>query len=377
MTEFHLEIRQGVAALHALAADWQALYQATDAAPFLSWEWAVTWQQWFDAGKEPYLFCVFSGQALVGLLPLVYEPQRRLRRFSLLGSGFGGADYLGFLALPEVAAEVIALIAKFWGTTVNFDLLELDDLQLDSAASLQRVLQPVFTCRLSSRYSCPQIHLNADWNAILKRSRRADNFKRRLRQLQARAGFAHRSVTQSADAVPAFDRFLRLHNARWAKDGGSEMTGHERLVSFQRDLIMRWAEAGMLRFDELWVEGECRASIYGIEHQRQYYFYNSGYDQSWRSASVGLVLLGLSIRSAIERGVQRYDFLRGTEAYKFDWADATRETVMLRIAPKHSRASLLLAYEQTRETLRQNMRASLPDWALLPAQRVRRAWKRG
>ena len=378
MNELRLEIKQGEQALQALRCEWRTLYNATTAAPFLSWEWATTWQQWFGTGKTPYLLCVFASHKLVGLLALVREQQMGMRRFSMLGSGFGGADYLDILALPGAEKQVAEIIRKQWVAVADFDLLELDGLAADSSTVtlLGTRQNHGFTCPVTARYHCPQIQLQPDWPAVLKRSRRADNFKRRLRQLSARDGFAHHVRTKPADALPAFERFLRLHDARWSATGGSEMTGHERLTSFHCDLVVRFAEAGLLRFDELWVEGECRASIYGLEHGGQYYFYNSGYDQAWRSASVGLVLLGLSIKAAVERGIEVYDFLRGTEEYKYDWAGTTRETVLLRIAPKRPRATMLLAYEQARETLRQGMRESLPNWLLLPVQRIRRARKR-
>ncbi len=378
MNPLRVEVKPGVAALEAVRAQWQRLFHRAAAAPFLSWEWAVTWQRWFGAGKEPYLLCVYDHHDLVGLLALVRESQWRLRRLSFLGSGFGGADYLDLMAWPGMESRVTKMIGDHLVKTAAFDLLELADLAADSLTSAQFVgpQNNGFRYSTTTRYRCPQLQLHEGWNAVLKRSRRADNFKRRLRQLSRREGFAHRVVTAPEEALVAFERFLQLHEARWVEAGGSELTGHERLTSFHRELVVRFAAAGLLRFDELWVEGECRASIYGLEHDRQYYYYNSGYDQAWRGASVGLVLLGLSIKAAVERGIEVYDFLRGTEEYKFDWAGTTRETVLLRIAPKRPRATLLLAYEQTREMLRHGLRESLPNWLLLPVQRIRRARKR-
>jgi CelD/BcsL family acetyltransferase involved in cellulose biosynthesis len=384
MNKLKLEIREGEKALQLLGKEWRTLYTATAAVPFLSWEWAVTWYRWFGAGQTPYLLCVYDGAQLSGLLALVSARQGvpalplQMRRISFLGSGFGGADYLDILAFPGLENKVAEMMWEHLVKTAGFELLELDDLAADSPTAAHFVANQNhrFRCSLASRYRCPQIQLKGDWNAVLKRSRRAENFKRRLRQLSTREGFAHRIVTQPEEAQAAFERFLQLHEARWMSAGGSEMTGHERLVSFHRELVVRFAKVGLLRFDELWVEGACRASIYGIEHGRQYFFYNSGYDQAWRGASVGLVLLGLSIKSAIERGIEVYDFLRGTEGYKFDWATTTRETLMIRVAPKRAYATLLLAYEQGCEAMRQGVREMLPTWLLQPAQRVRRAWKR-
>jgi CelD/BcsL family acetyltransferase involved in cellulose biosynthesis len=301
-----------------------------------------------------------------------------LQRLSFLGDGYGGADYLDVLAPPGREAEATAALLHFLTQSVSFDALELEGLteQSHSLAWLAQTTQQRFQYRAHPLYVCPQVELTAGWDSVLQASRRADNFKRRLRQLRTRAGFAFRSITEPAEAVAAFDRFLQLHEARWAAAGGSEMTGHAQLQNFHRELVARWAAAGLLRFDELWVEGACRASIYGLEHNERYYFYNSGYDQTWRNASVGLVALGLSIQAAIERGATLYDFLRGTETYKGDWAGRTHATVLARVAPQHPSARLFFHWQQISTTVRHKVRDTMPPALLFPLQQTRRAWMR-
>jgi CelD/BcsL family acetyltransferase involved in cellulose biosynthesis len=382
MSNLQVECRTRRDALNELRAEWQALHQAADAAPFLSWEWMATWQRWLNPHGTPVLLCAREAGRLLGLLALNQETSRvvglSVQRLSFLGDGFGGADYLDVLSWPGREAEVTAALFDFLTQQLSFDALELEGLD-EHSHSLSWLAQTTtqrFQYRPNPLYVCPQVDLTAGWESVLKKSRRADNFKRRLRQLRARDGFAFRTVTAPAEAVAAFDRFLQLHEARWAEAGGSEMTGHAQLQSFHRDLVRRWADVGLLRFDELWVEGECRASIYGLEHNGRYYFYNSGYDQEWRNASVGLVALGLSIQAAIERGVKVYDFLRGTESYKFDWAGTTRATLFARLAPQRPRASLFFHWQQTATTLRKSMRDTIPPSLLFPLQQARRAWVR-
>ena len=378
MSNFQIEIRKGTDALHALRAEWQALHRVAPAVPFLSWEWAVTWHQWLNPNGTPMLLCAREADQLVGLLALNEETVRLagmpVQRLSLLGDGFGGADYLDVLSLPGREPEVTAALFTFLTRHVSFDALELEGLdeQSSSLSWLAQEAKEQFQYRPDPLYICPQVNLTSGWEGVLKTSRRADNFKRRLRQLRIREGFAFRSVTAPAEAAAAFERFLHLHEARWMEQGGSEMTGHSRLQNFHRDLVIRLAEAGLLRFDELWCEGECRASIYGLEHNGRYYFYNSGYDQTWRNASVGLVVLGLSIQAAIERGAMVYDFLRGTENYKSDWAGTTRTTVIVRLAPHRPLARLFLAWQQTSKILRNTLRDTMPRQLLLPLQQVRR-----
>jgi len=386
MAELTVKEMHGVNAIGALRAEWQALFRASDAPPFLSWEWIAAWQQWLSRGRTPYLLCARDGSKLVGLLPLGVEELRpmglpvKARWLSLLGEGFGCADYLDVLAPPEYAHEASSAIFDHLARRVSFDILELDGMAADSPnlPLLARRFgeETGFQHRLTPRYVCPQVELDGDWAAILRRSRRADNFKRRLRQLRARDGFEYRVITRPAESGAAFERFLELHEACWIERGGSDATGHESLRSFHRDVVVRLAEAELSRFDELWVEGACRASIYGLDDGQRYCFYNSGYDPAWKNASPGLVLLGLSIEDAVKRGVRRYDFLRGTETYKFDWASTTRETVSVLIARRGLPARLFVAREQTKLAMRAFAVAMLPRRAAEFVRRWRRSRRR-
>ncbi|MDQ3799953.1 MAG: GNAT family N-acetyltransferase, partial [Acidobacteriota bacterium] len=223
---------------------------------------------------------------------------------------------------------------------------------------------------------CPQVDLAGGWEAVLKNSKRGSNFKRRLKQLEKMPGFEFRSVTSPEEAAEAFERFYRLHEKRWLKDGGSELSGHPRLVSFQRDLVAALAEAGLLRFDELWVEGECRSSVYGLDDGRAFYYYNSGYDLEWANYSVGLVLIGLSIKSAIGRGCTLYDFLRGDETYKFDWASHQAELVTLSLSRLTPSAIAHEGMSRAWLSLRNFSKSALPSGLAETLKNRRRAWKR-
>jgi CelD/BcsL family acetyltransferase involved in cellulose biosynthesis len=120
------------------------------------------------------------------------------------------------------------------------------------------------------------------------------------------------------------------------------------------------AGTGLLRFDELWAGGECHASIYGFDNGETFYYYNTGYDPEWASYSVGLVLTGLSIRNAVERGVGTYDFLRGDEAYKFDWANKMQQLVNVTLARNTVVARLAVSLADANARSRSVAKALLP-----------------
>jgi len=64
-----------------------------------------------------------------------------------------------------------------------------------------------------------------------------------------------------------------------------------------------------------------------------FYFYQSGFDPDYSKHSVGVVTMGLTIKTAIEEGACEYDFLHGDEEYKFHWASEVRDLARLELHP--------------------------------------------
>ena len=56
------------------------------------------------------------------------------------------------------------------------------------------------------------------------------------------------------------------------------------------------------------------AMVLGFEWKNNWYLYNSGY----MGSGVGIALFGMIIEQAIKSKIERVDFLRGNERYKYD-----------------------------------------------------------
>jgi CelD/BcsL family acetyltransferase involved in cellulose biosynthesis len=365
--KLRVEEIQGTEALQALRDQWQALFSAAQAVPFLSWEWMITWQEWFGQERTPRLVCAREGESLVGLLPLCEQGRRlgpfTLRCLSFLGEEYVGADYLDVLALPGREQEAATEIFKHLAQSASFDLLSLEGLAASSPSLPILVWQfgtdARFEYQLTPRDLCPQVRIAGRWEEVVKQSRRPHSFNKLIRRLRKIAGFDYRVITTAEEASAAFERFLSLHEQAWQAQGGSDAMGHPALRGFHRALVLRMARAGLLRFEELWIEGACRASNYAFSSGRSYYLYQGGYDPGWAKQSVGLALDGLSLADAVDRGVSVCDFLRGTETYKFTWANETHHTVTVRVANHRLPVKLLLASEQLTVAARLAARAIL------------------
>lgn len=383
MRKLTVEEHSGRDALSTLASEWRALFDSSEAPPFLSWEWISAWLKWLGGEKNPRLFCVREGKLMVGLLPLGEEERRlkgssvRLRQLSFLGDGPGGSDYLDVLALPGYEQECARLLFGHIAENVEFDIMDLDGMPIDSPSApwiAWRFEGSKFKYHLEPRYVCPQLKLDKPWEELIQSVSRSTHLKRSLARLRKTPDFDYRIVVDPEGSADAFERFLVLHELSWAGRGGSGATGLQSLKDFHRDVVGRLAHAGFLRFEEIWLGGACRASLYGIcGGNQRFYYYLSGYDPAWSKFSLGRSLMGLSIASAIERGVKCYDLLRGSEAYKFDWANETRATMAAQVSSDSLPARMSVMQDRLAEAARSTAHALLPSGALA----LWRRWRKG
>ena len=140
--------------------------------------------------------------------------------------------------------------------------------------------------------------------------------------------------------------FLRLHRLRWAAEGGSVRHPARRGGGLPPRGGAAPRARGWLRMYRLFVGQDAIAAVYGLEMGRRFFYYQSGYDPAWSPRSPGLVLVGRTVEDAYARGLTDYDFLRGTEPYKLDWASDRRETCSVRLRAPSLRAGTAAAAEE-------------------------------
>jgi len=280
------------------------------------------------------------------------------------------------LARPADAPAVREAIARaVAGAAEGWDVLELEDLPCGSATV--QALRRATAARgarleVERGFACPGFALRGTFEEHLARVRRRETYGRRVRWLARQAGFRIDVATSPAEAPAALEELLRLHRLRWAAEGGSAGIPAGAVEDFHREVAPRLAARGWLRLYTLRVEGAAIAAVYGIERAGRFSYYQSGYDPAWSARSPGLVLVGRTVEDAYARGLADYDFLRGSEPYKLDWAWDRRETCTVRVLAPTLRADAAeLARGAWRET-RELARAVAPERVWEALRRVRR-----
>ena len=91
----------------------------------------------------------------------------------------------------------------------------------------------------------------------------------------------------------------------------------EKMKSFFVLLAEAMARKGLLKLGILTLNEQPLAQIMCFDYHRGLFLYNSGYDPNFTSLSAGLVCKVLSIKASIEQGYKKFDFLKGSEPYKY------------------------------------------------------------
>src|SRR5439155_6196271 len=129
---------RGAAGLAALRVEWEELFESVPrASPFLSPEWALTWQELLAERSTPRVLCTRRDGRLVGVLALSEREHwaglgRPVKRLAFLAEQDVGADGLDVLALPGFERDAASAILARLASDSSVDVLDLDGLAGES-----------------------------------------------------------------------------------------------------------------------------------------------------------------------------------------------------------------------------------------------------
>lgn len=155
----------------------------------------------------------------------------------------------------------------------------------------------------------PYINLPESWEEYLDNLERKDRkeLKRKLKRLDE---VEHEYISENN-----LEEFFRLH--RLSDPAKNKFMSRE-MASFFRDVFEAKIAGWECRLDFLKIGGKYAAGIMSFISEDEWWLYNSGYDPEFSFYSAGLLLKAQGIRWAIEAGKKKYDFLRGSERYKYE-----------------------------------------------------------
>lgn len=274
--------------------------------------WLEAWWNVFGRGWTRHLCSVRRGKDLLGIAPLMLREQTAY----LIGDS-DLCDFLDFVVAPERECEFfrtllghlrrqgiarMQLHAQRPGSTVHKHLLPL---LKDEGYPLSWEQEDVTF----------EMDLPATWEEFLGQlsGKQRHEVRRKMRRVNEARHVRVRKAHEERDIEDGLRIFFELFRLS-RKDKAAFLTV-EREVFF-RKMTAALSEARLLRLYVCEIGDRPAGAVMCFDYRQALYLYNSGYDPSLRSLSVGTVSKLLTIKDGIDEGRMRYDFLRGTESYK-------------------------------------------------------------
>ena len=276
--------------------------------------WQRIWWEHFGEKSDLQLLSVYSMGDLVGIAPL------RLRggTISFVGSK-DLCDYGDFLVIK--GKELI-----FFESLMNYlKALQWEVMELNSVPQNSQTLNyfPLIAKRLGydvcvlKEDSVPFIDLTSlcgDYLMGLSKKHRHE-LRRKIRRLEDTGTFRQYTERRLENIRDSMGDFFRLHRCS-SLEKSQFMTPENE--SFFMEVASDFATRGQFNLSFLEFDSVRVASCIVFDYGSNYLLYNSGYDLKYSNLSVGLLNKIFTVREAISAGRQRFDFLRGSERYKYE-----------------------------------------------------------
>jgi len=322
------EILRSQEELAAIAAEWATLWACVpEATPFQSPLWLLPWWRHFSPGKLQTV-AVRRDRQLVGLAPLYLEENGCRGR--LLPLGISLSDYLDFLLEPAWRAQAFAAIFERITRACPGAAWSLEELPV-TAHALMADCASGLASHVEPQSACPVLTLHNDLKSTIPGRKYR---KVRMAWNRARRRGAVEIAAIDPDQTSGFlETLFELHGRRWQSRGETGVLASEQVRRFHRDVAPALLQAGIAQLWQLRIGGRTAGAYYGFLHGDRTYAYLGGFDPAFDHESPGTILIAHAIEAAIRAGAREFDFLRGREAYKYDWGATDRLTYRRIIAP--------------------------------------------
>ncbi len=343
-----------------LASEWDAVLNSRAVPlPFLRSSWMANWWRQWGRGHRLRIIAVRDAAgSLIAVAPFYVATQSWLKlgakRLGLMADTYTGADYLGWIARPGFEQSVCDVIVRMLIEDGHaWDYMELDHV-LDTDESLVQ-LRAAFVAAGYAQHSlvrsaCPYAALPTTFQDFLgaRGQNVRYNFRRRLKALHREGRVAFITLRHADDILRAWPELLRLHGMRFSSQAKASSFLHPDVQRFHQDTLRRMGPEDGPRLYLLEVDGRAIAALYGFSLGARFLYFQSGMDPHWARWSIGLIMMGCAIEQAIKDGHREFDFLRGNEAYKYQWASDARTTHTLRLYGPHMKARWVRAIHAAR-----------------------------
>jgi len=332
-----IDVWDGVGYPQALVREWENLLLGSPFQnPFLTPLWNEIWLKHFGRSSEAKLLLFRSPEGTLQAVGPFLNSSREGREKNL--ELMGGADVCDYRDLTVALGEeegTFRALGHFFGDG-PWEYLELQG--ISEFSPTRKIFPPLmkslgFLVTQEVEEISIYLDLPSSWEAFLEEldAKNRHELRRKMRRLQRETSYETSWVEDSSSLSRRLNVFFDLH--RKSRKDKAEFMNSKRHAFFQ-EISARFLERKWLNLSFLKASGKEIAAFLSFDFAGMEFVYNSGYDPEFRRLSPGIVLAALCIRRAIDKGMGRFNFLRGREKYKYQLGGKEEKIYRIRVSKK-------------------------------------------
>jgi len=304
--------------LGPLADEWDELALAAET-PFMTHAWLRAWWSGFGQG-DPIWLVLQDEDGSLRAGAFMQKSGGRLAAAANVHSG----DWNGLARDERSRAELWTAIAETGASRVH--MLGLPE-QAEGTQALRDTLALAgYDVVAVPGPFCPWLELPSSWDELMggvSASLRSQVGRRR-RGLEKQGSLSFRTVAGGEGFGAELETFLELEASGWKGESGTAILSHPATARLYREFARAAAEKGWMRLHFLELDGKPVAADYGCAFAGRAVLLKTGFDETYRRLSPGLLLRAEVLRSSIEEGLLHCDFLGEADLSKTRWTSEVR-----------------------------------------------------
>ena len=296
-------------------AVWDSIMSSTtETSIFQTFRWQKLWLDHFGRNANLIVLQLEKENFPIGIAPMMVSN----KKLTFIGNT-DVCDYRDFVGAHDLDLNDFDVIIKRlqdW----EWDEIILQSIPEDSPtySLLPGLLESLgMEVVVKEEDVAPVSILQSDWDgyvAELPRKNRHE-LRRKIRKIERSYAVIEQEIVSEDNSDEDTDEFLELMKSSSAEKREFLTPAREQ---FFREMVKLFSESGELKMHFLKLDGLRVASCIAFDYGSKYLLYNSGFNPSYYADSVGLINKAFCIRQSINDGRQTFDFLRGSERYKYD-----------------------------------------------------------
>jgi CelD/BcsL family acetyltransferase involved in cellulose biosynthesis len=313
-----IDIIESLDAIIELKPKWCDLFERANPSLFCHYTWVYENIRCFDT-KNILLIAVYDEKkSLIGIFPFSIKTFKiKWWKFkALTHAGSAVTDYSQFIIAPDANSRL--MIKRVLDKLIElqhgrWDIFKID--KLSDANDISNLFRNMMLRTLYAGVAATAITPIIKYQHGHEEAKKTANIKRRFKKIAETSTITHIAGEDISDDM--LKKISQLHKLSYP----SSAFDSKQAQQFYRALINDPTINQQVCLSYISHKEQIIAAHLGFMDANTFYYYVPTYEKKFSTYGPGQFLLWKLICMAEEKGILEFDFLRGSEAYKFVWAN--------------------------------------------------------